>query len=35
MLKPYQERTLRGALKAVDRKLAGEKVPRVDGLVLF
>jgi CheY-like chemotaxis protein len=35
LLKPYQERTLRGALKAVDRKLGGEKVPKVDGLVLF
>ena len=35
MLKPYQERTLRAALKAIDRKLAGEKVPKVDGLVLY
>ena len=35
LLKPYQERTLRGALKAIDRKLAGEKVPNVDGLVLY
>jgi DNA-binding response OmpR family regulator len=35
LLKPYQERTLRGALKAIDRKLAGEKVPKVDGLVLY
>lgn len=35
LLKPYQERTLRGALKAIDRKLLGEKVPKVDGLVLY
>jgi CheY-like chemotaxis protein len=35
MLKPYQERTLRGALNAVDRKLSGEKVPKVSGLVLY
>jgi DNA-binding response OmpR family regulator len=34
MLKPYQERTLRAALNAIDRKLSGEKVPKVDGLVL-
>ena len=35
LLKPYQERTLRAALKAVDRKLSGEKVAKVDGLVLY
>jgi DNA-binding response OmpR family regulator len=35
MLKPYQERTLRAALRAVEAKLAGEKVRQVDGLVLY
>jgi DNA-binding response OmpR family regulator len=35
MLKPYQERTLRAALRAVESKLAGEKVKQVDGLVLY
>ena len=35
LLKPYQERTLRAALNAIDRKLSGEKVPKVNGLVLY
>ena len=35
MLKPYQERTLRAALKAVDKKLAGEKLKVPDGLFLY
>lgn len=35
LLKPYQERTLRGALKAVDRTLSGEQAKLPEGLVLF
>jgi len=35
LLKPYAERTLRAALKMVDRRLAGERVKSVDGLILF
>ena len=35
LLKPYQERTLRAALDAIDRKLKGEKLQRIDGLVLY
>lgn len=35
MLKPYQERTLRAALREVERKLSGERNKKVDGLVLF
>lgn len=35
LLKPYQERTLRAALKAVDQQLAGEKPKVPDGMVLF
>ena len=35
MLKPYQERTLQAALKMIDRKLSGQPIKRVDGLVLF
>jgi len=35
MLKPYQERTLRAALREVERILGGEKTKKVDGLVLF
>jgi CheY-like chemotaxis protein len=35
MLKPYQERTLRAALKAVDKKLASEKVKVPEGLFLY
>ncbi|WP_294173154.1 response regulator [uncultured Sphingomonas sp.] len=35
LLKPYQERTLRAALKAVDRTLSGEQAKVPDGLVLF
>ncbi len=35
LLKPYTERTLKAALKAVDRALAGEEVKEVEGLVLY
>ena len=35
LLKPYQERTLQAALRMIDRKLGGEPVKKVDGLVLF
>ena len=35
VLKPYNERTLKAALKAVDRFLAGERVKDVEGLVLY
>lgn len=35
LLKPYQERTLRAALKAIDKRLAGERFKAPDGLVLF
>ncbi|WP_205481089.1 response regulator [Sphingomonas arenae] len=35
LLKPYNDRTLKAALKAVDRHLSGEKVKAPDGLVLY
>jgi CheY-like chemotaxis protein len=35
MLKPFQERTLRAALREVEKKLAGERIKKVDGLVLY
>jgi DNA-binding response OmpR family regulator len=35
LLKPYNERMLRAALKAVDRHLAGDSVKAPEGLVLF
>lgn len=35
LMKPYNERTLRAALKAVDRLLAGEKAKPPRGLILF
>ena len=35
LMKPYNERTLKAALKAVDRHLAGEKVKPPKGLVLY
>ena len=35
LMKPYTERTLKAALKAVDQHLAGEKVKPPKGLVLF
>lgn len=35
LLKPYNDRTLKAALKAVDRFLSGERVKEVDGLVLY
>ena len=35
LLKPYTERALRAALRMVDKRLAGERVKRVDGMVLF
>ena len=35
MLKPYQERTLQAALRMIDRKLSGQPIKKVDGLVLF
>lgn len=35
LMKPYNERTLRAALKAVDRLLAGEKAKPPKGLILF
>ena len=35
LLKPYNDRRLKAALKAVDRHLAGEKVKLPDGLVLY
>jgi DNA-binding response OmpR family regulator len=35
LLKPYQERTLRAALNAVDRTLSGDQAKVPEGLVLF
>jgi CheY-like chemotaxis protein len=35
LLKPYSERTLKAALKAVDQHLAGEKVKAPKGLTLY
>lgn len=35
LLKPYNERTLKAALKAVDRHLAGERAKAPEGLVLY
>lgn len=35
LLKPYNDRTLKAALKAVDKHLSGEKVNAPDGLVLY
>ena len=35
LLKPYNDRTLKAALKAVDRFLAGEPAKDVEGLVLY
>ncbi|WP_162789323.1 MULTISPECIES: response regulator [Sphingomonas] len=35
MLKPYQERTLRAALREVDKRLAGERTKKIDGMVLY
>jgi CheY-like chemotaxis protein len=35
LMKPYSERTLKAALKAVDQHLAGEKVKPPKGLVLY
>ena len=35
LLKPYQERTLRAALTAVDKRLAGERVKSSRGFVLY
>ena len=35
LLKPYNERTLKAALKAVDRYLAGEKAKAPDGLTFY
>jgi len=35
LLKPYTDRTLKAALKAVDRHLAGEKVKPPKGLVIY
>ena len=35
LLKPYAERTLRAALKMVDRRLAGERVKAVEGFFLY
>ena len=35
LLNPYQERTLRATLKMVERRLAGERVKRIDGMVLY
>lgn len=35
LLKPYNDRTLKAALKAVDQHLAGEKAKSPKGLVLY
>ena len=35
LIKPYSERTLKAALKAVDQHLAGEKVKPPKGLILY
>lgn len=35
MLKPYQERTLRAALREIEKRLAGERTKKVDGMVLY
>jgi DNA-binding response OmpR family regulator len=35
LLKPYNERTLRAALKAVDQHLSGQKVKAPKGLILY
>ena len=35
LMKPYSERTLKAALKAVDQHLAGEKVKPPRGLTIF
>ncbi len=35
LLKPYSERVLKAALKAIDRHLAGEKVKPPKGLLLY
>ena len=35
LLKPYNERTLKAALKAVDRHLAGERAKPPEGLVFY
>ena len=35
MLKPFQERTLRAALREVEKKLAGERIKKIEGLVLY
>jgi two-component system, response regulator PdtaR len=35
LMKPYSERTLKAALKAVDQYLAGEKVKPPKGLILY
>ena len=35
LMKPYNERTLKAALKAVDQHLAGEKVKPPKGLILY
>lgn len=35
LLKPYNERVLKAALKAVDRHLSGEKLKAPSGLVLY
>lgn len=35
LLKPYNDRTLKSALKAVDRHLSGERVSGPEGLVLY
>jgi len=35
MLKPFQERTLRAALREVENKLTGQRIKKIDGLVLF
>lgn len=35
LLKPYTERRLKAALKAIDRCLAGEKVKAPEGLLLY
>ena len=35
LMKPYNERTLKAALKAVDQLLAGEKVKPPKGLILY
>jgi len=35
LLKPYNDRTLKAALKAVDRHLSGDRVTPPDGLVFY